>query len=76
MLPDQVTDGLNGFLIRPKNSDEIAEKILYMVEKPDEAKQMGISGRKVAEEKFDINKKIERLVALYEEIREEPESSI
>lgn len=75
-IPDQVTDGLNGFLIKPKNSDEIAEKILYMIEEPDEAKKMGISGRKLAEEKFDINKKIERLVALYEEVKGKPKSSI
>ena len=67
-IPDQIIDGYNGFLIPPRNAKEIAEKILWLVENPEEAKRMGMNGRKVVEEKFDINIRINRIIKLYEEL--------
>jgi glycosyltransferase involved in cell wall biosynthesis len=65
-IPDQIIDGYNGFLVKPKDPKEIVEKIIWLIDHPDEAKRMGMNGRKMVEEKFDINKRIEKVVSLYE----------
>jgi glycosyltransferase involved in cell wall biosynthesis len=65
-IPDQISDGHNGFLVASRNPSEIAEKICWLVENLHEAKRMGLNGRKIVEEKFDINKKIDTLISLYE----------
>ena len=67
-IPDQIIDGYNGFLVKPKDPKEIAEKILWLVEHPEEAKQMGINGRKIVEEKFNLEKRIDRLIEVYEKV--------
>ena len=67
-IPDQIIDGYNGFLVKPKDPRVIAEKILYLYEHQDEAKTMGKRGRRIAEERFDINRRIERIFSLYENL--------
>jgi glycosyltransferase involved in cell wall biosynthesis len=64
-IPDQIIDSYNGFLVQPRDPKEIAEKILRLIENPEEAKRMGMNGRKIAEKKFDISKRIDRIVSLY-----------
>ncbi len=58
---DTVVDGYNGFLVRVKNADDIAEKMIHFLENPDDIVKMGQNARKFAEENFDykeINDKI------------------
>lgn len=64
-IPDQIIDGYNGFLVPPRNPENIAEKIIWLINNPNEAKRMGINGRKTVEEKFDINKRIDKIIQLY-----------
>jgi len=71
-IPDQIIDGYNGFLVEPRNPIQIAEKILWLIEHPNEAKQMGINGRKIVEEKFNIKRRIERIISLYEGLLARP----
>jgi len=65
---DQIIDGYNGFLVQPRNSIEIAEKILWLIDHPRKSQSMGINGRKIVEEKFEINKRIDKIVQLYEKL--------
>ncbi|MBS7614117.1 glycosyltransferase family 4 protein, partial [Candidatus Bathyarchaeota archaeon] len=67
-IPDQIIDGYNGFLVRPRDPSEIAEKISWLLKNPQDAKLMGLRGRKIVEEKFNINERIEKLVQLYIEL--------
>jgi phosphatidylinositol alpha-1,6-mannosyltransferase len=64
-IPDQIVDGYDGFLVRPRNTREIAEKILWLLNNPKEARWMGMNGRKIVEEKFDLDKRIDRIIRLY-----------
>lgn len=48
--------GRNGFLIEPKNSQVLAEKMIWMIEHPDEVKEMGMESRKYAKDRFDAEK--------------------
>nr|AIG62509.1 N,N'-diacetylbacillosaminyl-diphospho-undecaprenol alpha-1,3-N-acetylgalactosaminyltransferase [Escherichia coli] len=36
---DTVVDGVNGFLIKPKSSEELADKMIYFLNNPDEIKK-------------------------------------
>jgi glycosyltransferase involved in cell wall biosynthesis len=64
-LLDQVIEGFNGFLVPPRDPKVLADRILYLLENPFEARKMGLNGRKLAEEKFDIEKRVDKIVELY-----------
>jgi glycosyltransferase involved in cell wall biosynthesis len=69
-LWDYIIDGYNGFLVSPGDAKALAEKILYLLENPLEAKRMGLNGRKLAEEKFDIEKRIDKIISIYKALIE------
>ena len=62
---EPVRDGVNGFLCRPRDPDDLAAKMLAMIDLSREARaKMGAASRRMAEERFD-----ERIVtAKYVEI--------
>ncbi len=55
-------DGVNGFVVPPKNEAALAEKMLWMIENPDKTDAMAKESRRLAEEKFDVNKINEQLI--------------
>jgi len=58
---DTVKNGYNGFLVPVKDSQAIAEKMIYFLENPEKIEEMGKNARKYAEDNFDhrvINEKI------------------
>jgi len=67
-LPDQIIDGYNGFLVHPRDPEALANKILYLLENPLEARKMGSNGRRLAVERFDIEKRVDKIVNLYEKL--------
>jgi len=67
-IRDQIIDGHNGFLVQPRNPEEIAEKILWLIDNPKEANRMGVNGRKIVEEKFNIDKRTDKIIQLYEDL--------
>jgi glycosyltransferase involved in cell wall biosynthesis len=64
-ITDQIIDGYNGLLVSPRQPDEIAEKILWLKNNPEEGSRLGQNGRRTVKEKFDLDKRIDQLVALY-----------
>ena len=50
---DTVVDGVNGFLIKPKSSEELADKMIYFLNNPDEIKKMGEASYNIAKMNFD-----------------------
>jgi len=65
---DLVSDHVNGFLVNPRDAKQIAEKILWLISNSKKAKRMGVNGREIAEEKFNVNKRIDKIVQLYERL--------
>lgn len=51
-IRESVIDGQNGFIIPPRNSDAVAEKIIYLIEHPEERQRMGFTSRRFYEDKF------------------------
>jgi glycosyltransferase involved in cell wall biosynthesis len=65
-VPMEVEDGQSGFLVDPADERQLAERIRYLVNNPEEAKKMGAYGRKIVEERFDSAKTAERLLQVYQ----------
>ena len=57
-IPELIADNENGFLISPKNSDELEEKIKYFLENKEKAMSMGGLGKKYILENFSTEKYI------------------
>ncbi|MBQ6676461.1 MAG: glycosyltransferase family 4 protein, partial [Clostridia bacterium] len=51
---ETVVDGENGFLVPAKDSETLAEKMIWFVEHPEAIPAMGEKSRKLVEEKFDV----------------------
>lgn len=53
---ETVVDGENGFLVPVRAVDAIVEKMVWFIEHPEKIVEMGLNGRKMAEEIFDVRK--------------------
>ena len=67
-IPQKVRDGWNGFLINPADEQQLADKIKYLTDNPDERHRMGANSRKFAEEEFNWSKVAEKLSLVYRDI--------
>lgn len=53
---ETVNDHENGFLVQPRNINDLIKKMIYMIENYEKTNNMGMQSRKIAELKFDVNK--------------------
>lgn len=60
-----------GICVDPENVDEIAAAIRYLLDDPEEARQMGENGRRAVKEEFNWGVEEKKLLALYEDILKE-----
>lgn len=63
-----VKDGQNGLIVSPENIEELSQALIYLLKNPEKARQMGINGRKLVEEKFDWDLLMEKEAKLYESL--------
>lgn len=62
---ETVVDGVNGYLVEPKNVPSLVDAIIRYIElSPEQKKQMSIESHKLAESRFDIQK----VIAVYDDI--------
>lgn len=59
-----VMDGVNGFLVPPRNPQALADAMLRFIHQPELIATMGQASRLLAEERFDVHKVNQRLVDL------------
>lgn len=63
-IPEGVMDGITGYLVPEKDINALQIKMKYLIEHPRVRKDMGNSGRKFIEHKFDnfhLGKKLEKI---------------
>ncbi|TDL32841.1 glycosyltransferase family 1 protein [Jeotgalibacillus sp. S-D1] len=53
---ETVIDGKNGFLIAPKSTDQLVEKMQLFIKNPNLIKQMGDSSYELCKKKYDVKK--------------------
>jgi glycosyltransferase involved in cell wall biosynthesis len=62
--PEAVIHKVTGFVTKPRDTREMAEKIIYLLDHPQEAKIMGKQGKKMVGE-FDIRRMVREQEDLY-----------
>jgi glycosyltransferase involved in cell wall biosynthesis len=65
---DTVIDGVNGFLIPPKNANALADALKKLIDNPSLRKDMGKKAREFAVKKFDIKDVIKVHLDIYKQI--------
>ena len=63
-----VEDGVNGWLFRDGDVDDLAEKILHAITNRRSFKKLGESARKTAEQKADWEKNVGKLLEAYDHV--------
>jgi glycosyltransferase involved in cell wall biosynthesis len=62
--PEAVIHNVNGFVTKPRDTKAMAKRIIYLLDHPDEARDMGRQGKKMVRE-FDIRQMIKEQDDLY-----------
>lgn len=57
-----------GLIVDPSKPEEIARAMEYLIDHPDEAREMGERGRKAVLEKYNWEKESERLLQIYDTV--------
>jgi glycosyltransferase involved in cell wall biosynthesis len=63
---EPIVEGENGCLVPVKDSKSLAEKMIWFIEHPEQLKEMGLKGRKMAEDKFDVHKVNKEMLRIME----------
>ncbi len=66
-IPETIESGKNGFLVDPFNPKQFADRILYLLEHPTEAAEMGSLARKTILERFDWRIVVKDVLKVYDE---------
>jgi glycosyltransferase involved in cell wall biosynthesis len=64
-IPEVVKDGVNGYIVPPKDSGALADAILKLLSDPEKARGMGLLGRKMALEGHTKERMLDDMEALY-----------
>ncbi len=64
-IPEIIENNVNGILVKPKNSQELAEKINYLINNPDKAQKMAQKAKEKIERKFGLEEMIEKTKEIY-----------
>lgn len=67
-IPDVIQDNVNGLLIEPQDSSQIAKAVLKILGNKDLADKLAENGRRIALEKYSWDKVSEDIHMLYKEI--------
>ncbi|MFA6254844.1 MAG: glycosyltransferase family 4 protein [Patescibacteria group bacterium] len=61
-----IQDGYNGFLVPIGDAQALADKIVYLLNNPDKAKEMGENGRRLVKEKYGDN--TQKIISAWQEL--------
>ena len=61
-------DGKTGFLISEKDIKALADRIMYLIEDPEDRIRMGRTEHKFVQQDYDIKELNQRLLSIYEEV--------
>ncbi|MCM8772865.1 MAG: glycosyltransferase [Candidatus Omnitrophica bacterium] len=60
-----IDDGINGFLVKPKDIEDISKKILFLLQNPEICKSMGEKNYLLVKKNFSVEKMIENYQNFY-----------
>ncbi len=66
-IPETITDGKDGFMCPPFNSQEFSERILYLLEHRGAAEEMGFQARRMIVKRFDWRIVVQKVLKIYDD---------
>jgi glycosyltransferase involved in cell wall biosynthesis len=66
-IPETIDSGKNGFLVKPFRPAQFADRILYLLEHPTQAEEMGLAARKTILEQYDWSIVVKEAIKVYGE---------
>jgi len=73
-MAEIVEDGVTGLHFEAGNAKDLAKKVQWMHDHPEECQKMGLNARKVFEEKYTAEKNYELLMGVYQEAIDDAEA--
>lgn len=67
-IPEQIEDGVTGFLTPMGNSEMMADRIVRLLTDHDLRRRMGAQAAEIAQRQFDLNRQADEYLAWYQEI--------
>ncbi len=64
-IPEVIDNGLNGFLVEPRNPQQLAEKILELLRNETLRNQMGQNGMQKVRDRFSIQRTVREIEKVY-----------
>jgi colanic acid/amylovoran biosynthesis glycosyltransferase len=64
-IPELIQDGMSGFLVRPHDVCALAEKISYLLWRPERCAAMANKAREMVEKEFDRDRLLDRLEDIF-----------
>ena len=64
-VPEVINDGVNGYLVTPKDPESIATRVIELLQNPQKAAEMGNKGRQIAHDQFSIEHMCQSMLDLY-----------
>jgi glycosyltransferase involved in cell wall biosynthesis len=64
-IPEMVVDGHNGCLVEPQNLEQLRAACIHLLVDRENRAAMGADGWKIVQEKFNIERQVDRLEELY-----------
>jgi len=71
-VPEMVKDGVNGALVKSESPEDLAEKLVHMINNKEMRESMGLMARKIIEEYFTLDKMIENYKEFFKEMHTYP----
>jgi trehalose synthase len=67
-IPLQIQNGKSGYLLEPTDNEGFAERVMYLLDHPDIAKEFGRRGREYVRKNFLITRLLQDYLNLIEEL--------
>jgi glycosyltransferase involved in cell wall biosynthesis len=67
-IPEIIEDGVNGYLVPPRDPEALASAVVRLLEDPEKARSMGESGRRIVREKFSVEAMVRGNLGVYREL--------
>lgn len=69
-LPESVAEGVSGLLVPPDDAPALAQALLTLLDDPQRSAAMGRAGRDWVRERYDWQRNVAQMLALYEQVAE------
>lgn len=64
-VPELIAEGTTGFLVPYQDEESLADRLIWLANHPNEARQMGQAGRQRIKDHFTIDAMVDRILPIY-----------